>query len=62
MDIDLAILGQPQAVFDAYEKAVRAEYAFVSDEQFRVGRAAVLRSFLERPAIFTGEAVKEAFA
>jgi len=53
VDIDLSILGQPQAVFDAYEKAIRAEYAFVPDEQFRTGRAAVLRTFLQRPAIFT---------
>lgn len=52
LDIDLAILGAPEAVFDRYEADVRAEYAFVPEEVFRAGRARVLKSFSERPSIY----------
>lgn len=51
-DIDLAILGQPAAVFDQYERQVRVEYAWVPDELFRAGRSAILKSFLDRPSIY----------
>lgn len=52
VDIDLAILGQTPEKFDAYERAIRLEYAHVPEEAFRKGRAGVLRKFLERPAIY----------
>ncbi|MCZ4299265.1 hypothetical protein [Henriciella marina] len=56
LDIDLSILGAPEPVFDQYEVNVRMEYAFVPEEDFRTGRAKVLKSFADRPAIyFTGE-------
>lgn len=51
-DIDLAILGRPDAEFDEYERQVRAEYAWVAEPVFRAGRSAILESFLERPAIY----------
>ena len=52
VDIDLAILGAPPAEFDAYEHAIRLEYAHVPDDAFRRGRARILRSFLDRPRIY----------
>ncbi|WP_378942604.1 hypothetical protein [Mesorhizobium sp. ANAO-SY3R2] len=52
LDMDLAILGAPATAFDAYEAAVRREYSWVSDTDWRKGRAAVLRGFLARPRIF----------
>ncbi len=52
VDIDLAILGKPAERFDRYDASIRAEYAHVSDADYRVGRAKVLRSFLDRPAIY----------
>jgi predicted metal-dependent HD superfamily phosphohydrolase len=52
LDLDLAILGSPAADFDAYEADVRREYGWVSDEQWRLGRRAVLASFLARPSIY----------
>jgi predicted metal-dependent HD superfamily phosphohydrolase len=55
LDMDLSILGAPQAAFDSYEAAVRREYAWVDDETWRSGRAAVLTKFLARPAIFHTE-------
>lgn len=52
IDIDLSILGQSPAVFDRYDEAIRREYAWVSDEDYRRGRTAVLRSFLDRETIY----------
>jgi predicted metal-dependent HD superfamily phosphohydrolase len=52
VDIDLAILGAPQARFAEYESQIRAEYAFVPGWLFRRKRKAILRSFLDRSRIF----------
>jgi predicted metal-dependent HD superfamily phosphohydrolase len=52
LDADLAILAARPAVYQAYATGVRVEYAHVDDEGWRTGRAAVLQSFLDRPAIF----------
>lgn len=49
---DLAVLAADPAGYAEYVAGVRAEYAHVSDAAWRVGRAAVLRGFVERPAIF----------
>ncbi len=51
-DADLAILAAPQETYDAYAAAVREEYAFVPDDDFRAGRAAVLRQLLALPRLF----------
>ena len=51
-DADLAILAAPPGIYAAYAAAVREEYSFVPDDAFRTGRAAVLRSLLDLPAIF----------
>lgn len=52
VSIDLSILAAPTTAYDAYARAVRAEYAHVPEETWRTGRAAVLRRFLDAPAIF----------
>ncbi|MFD8734622.1 hypothetical protein ACFV06_06840 [Streptomyces sp. NPDC059618] len=51
-DADLAVLASPPAAYAAYTAAVREEYAFVPDEAFRQGRAAVLRQLLGLPQLF----------
>src|SRR6516165_182942 len=53
LDMDLAILGSPEADFDAYEAAVRREYGWVTEPQWRQGRRAVLAAFPARPAIYS---------
>jgi predicted metal-dependent HD superfamily phosphohydrolase len=54
LDADLAILSAPPEQYDAYARAIRQEYSFVLDEQYRVGRTAVLQKFLARsPFYFT---------
>jgi len=55
IDLDLAILGQSKERFDAYEVAVRQEYAHVPDAEFRAARLAILQSFLERSFIYQTE-------
>ena len=52
-DVDLSILGKPSEQFDAYERAIRLEYAHVPDAAFAAGRSRVLRGFLDRAAIYS---------
>lgn len=61
VDIDLSVLGQPSPVFDTYEKNIRAEYYRVPEEEYRSGRARVLRGFLERQTIYSTERFKERY-
>lgn len=52
-DIDLSILASDEQRYTDYSRAVRLEYDWVSDADFRVGRANVLRAFLGRPFIYS---------
>jgi len=61
IDIDLSILGSSPDEFDRYDRAIRQEYAWVDEDMWRAGRAAVLRRFLDRPAIFSTVALRERF-
>jgi predicted metal-dependent HD superfamily phosphohydrolase len=61
LDADMAILASPPATYEAYTAAIRAEYGHLDDAVFRAGRAAVLRTFLARPAIFTSAAGAQRF-
>lgn len=51
-DADLAILAAPQDRYAEYVADVRREYAHVSDQDFRAGRAAVLSDLLAKPRLF----------
>jgi len=51
-DADLAILGAHPVRYAAYAEAVRAEYARVPDDDFRRGRAQLLRALLTAPTLF----------
>jgi predicted metal-dependent HD superfamily phosphohydrolase len=52
LDLDLSILGAPEDVYDRYEQAIRAEYAFVDEDRFRAGRSAILKGFLDRERLY----------
>lgn len=52
LDIDLAILGAPEDIYDHYSRAIRAEYDWVDEAAYKAGREAVLRNFLARAALF----------
>ncbi|MFD3571836.1 hypothetical protein [Streptomyces sp. NPDC058667] len=51
-DADLAILATTPDTYRGYTEAVREEYAFVPDDAFRTGRAAILRHLLDLPRLF----------
>jgi len=53
VDVDLSILGADEKRFAEYERDIRREYAAVPDDVFRPARAAILRRFLARPAIYS---------
>lgn len=61
LDLDLAILGSDPATFDDYDRKIRLEYVWVSDEEWRIGRAKVMESFLRRPHIYVTKSLREAF-
>jgi len=52
LDFDLAILGAPAEHYRHYREAIRKEYAWVPEQDYRAGRAGVLRRLLERPALY----------
>lgn len=60
LDADLAILGADPSAYQAYVNGVRAEYHHVDDEQWRAGRAAVLRRFLGRSQLFITDHMRAA--
>lgn len=51
-DADLAILAADPDRYEEYVAGVRQEYLSVPDDQFRQGRAAVLRDLAAKPRIF----------
>jgi len=52
VDIDRAILGADREEFDAYERGVREEYAWVDEEHYVTARIGVLERFLAQRKIF----------
>lgn len=52
LDADLATLGSPADDYDRYARAIRQEFAFVPEAEYRLGRTAVLAHFLARPRIY----------
>ena len=51
-DADLAVLAGDDEAYAAYTAAIRREYAHVPDEDFKAGRAQVLKALLELPSIY----------
>jgi predicted metal-dependent HD superfamily phosphohydrolase len=54
-DADLAVLGAPAVEYDAYVRAVRAEYGWLDEQDWRLGRRAVLAALLDRPSLYATE-------
>ena len=61
MDIDLSILGQPEEKFDEYERQIRKEYGWITEETFISGRGAILRSFLDRSTIYSAQFFRDKY-
>ena len=51
-DIDLSILGREPGIFDAFERRIRREYAWVPAPMYRRERSAILSGFLRRRSIY----------
>jgi predicted metal-dependent HD superfamily phosphohydrolase len=51
-DADLAVLAAPAERYRRYVEDVRREYSSVADDDFRRGRAAVLRALVEQDRLF----------
>jgi predicted metal-dependent HD superfamily phosphohydrolase len=52
LDADLSVLGAEPAVYDRYAAAIRQEYAWVPEADYRAGRGRILEGFLARPRIY----------
>jgi predicted metal-dependent HD superfamily phosphohydrolase len=59
LDADLAILGAAEDEYDRYAKAIRQEYAWVPEDDFRRGRQRVLENFLQRRWIYFTDGMRE---
>lgn len=61
VDADLAIFGASREHYVEYCDAIRREYAYLSDAEFREQRNAVLDRFLSRPQIYFTEPMRDRF-
>jgi predicted metal-dependent HD superfamily phosphohydrolase len=52
VDIDLSILGQPEETYLEFERNVRREYWWVPRRRYVAARCEILKSFLNRSAIY----------
>jgi predicted metal-dependent HD superfamily phosphohydrolase len=52
VDIDLSILGAMPDAFDAYEQAIRAEYAWVPAVVYERERGKLLQALLDQPRLY----------
>jgi predicted metal-dependent HD superfamily phosphohydrolase len=59
LDADLAILGAPPDEYDRYAAAIRREYVWVAEDDYRRGRRNVLENFLRRERLYFTEEMRE---
>jgi predicted metal-dependent HD superfamily phosphohydrolase len=55
VDCDMAILGAPEAAFDAYESGIAEEYSSTPKILYRLGRKRFLEKLLAAPAIYLSD-------
>lgn len=61
VDIDLAILGQDEATFLAYELNIRQEYLWVPKDLYVKERKKILKQFLKRRRIYSTKFFRERY-
>lgn len=52
LDLDLAVLGKEEALFDVYEEGIRKEYAWVPEKVFTRKRQEILSFFLSHNQLY----------
>jgi predicted metal-dependent HD superfamily phosphohydrolase len=52
IDADLSILGTEPETYARYARAIRQEYSWVAEADYRAGRSKVLQRFLDRERIY----------
>jgi predicted metal-dependent HD superfamily phosphohydrolase len=60
LDADLATLGADGSAYQRYRQAIRQEYAWVPDAEYRRARRQILRRFLDRDRIYHTSALHAA--
>ncbi|MFT3892127.1 MAG: hypothetical protein QM730_10880 [Anaerolineales bacterium] len=61
LDMDLAILGTSEEIYEKYSKTIREEYSWVHEPTYRQGRIKVLESFMRRETIYFTNVMQERF-
>jgi predicted metal-dependent HD superfamily phosphohydrolase len=61
VDIDLAILGDSEALYDQFEEQIRREYWWVGRKRFARARLQILTSLLDRPSIYYTQHFRERY-
>jgi predicted metal-dependent HD superfamily phosphohydrolase len=61
LDLDLAILGQSEIVYQTYSKAIRKEYSFVPWFLYKRSRRNILENFLQREIIYFTQEIRQDF-
>jgi predicted metal-dependent HD superfamily phosphohydrolase len=61
LDLDLAILGQGETIYQNYSKAIRKEYSFVPWFLYKRSRRKILENFLQREIIYFTEEIRQDF-
>ena len=60
LDLDLSVLGRSFAGYALYAAQIRQEYGHMAETDYRKGRAAVLRRFLDRERLYFTDVVRDA--
>lgn len=55
LDLDLSILGDPEPIFDEYERNIAKEYSWAPQADYRAARAGILQGFLDKGRIYRTE-------
>lgn len=61
LDCDLSILGAPNNIYRQYCEAIRQEYSWVPDLDFKRGRKKVLQTFMARVSIYFTAEMRDRF-
>jgi predicted metal-dependent HD superfamily phosphohydrolase len=61
LDLDLAVLGQSEKIYQSYSKAIRREYSFVPWFLYKRSRRKILEKFLQRETIYFTEEIRQDF-